>query len=295
MDKLYTRYVFTHPDVCKKAQWVMSHKNKKFDFVALGNSRVDNMTDIKGIENITGKTGINLGYTGSNFSEMYLLFNQFIKNGNITRNLLLEVDQMGLNAKKVDFKLHYPAYLHLFNDTLVNNVYKQNAEGYNYYLWNYIPFARYMEYSNNFVLYKMIKGGFECKEDAALDSNKGTEFITIQKMGKDWPITHFNIDPKDVEWLKKIIATAKRNNIPVIFYTAPIYTPYLKTIDNYHIVTDQLRAIARSENIPYFNFVVPNTSICTNGEDYFDETHLKIAGAEKFSAMLADSIKPYLN
>jgi hypothetical protein len=294
LDLVYTRYAFNHIDVCKKPEWIMAKNHTKYSFAFLGNSRVDNMIDIACLEKKTGKTGINIGYTGSNFSEMYLLLYQFLKNKNTTDNLILEIDHMTLNSKKVEFVLHYPTYLHLFNDSLVSEVYKDNMEPFRFYMWKYLPFVRYMEYSNRFVLYKMIKGGFECKQNSALDITKGTEFLTVQKIGTVFPKKYYSIDPWDEGYLDKIIALSKKEKINIIFYTAPIFNEHLKQIINYRSISAHIRKIAKINNVPYLDFAVQNSSLTINKNDYFDETHLKREGTQKFSAVLADSVTHYL-
>jgi hypothetical protein len=151
-----------------------------------------------------------------------------------------------------------------------------------------------MEYSNRFVLYKMIKGGFECKQNSALDITKGTEFLTVQKIGTVFPKKYYSIDPWDEGYLDKIIALSKKEKINIIFYTAPIFNEHLKQIINYRSISAHIRKIAKINNVPYLDFAVQNSSLTINKNDYFDETHLKREGTQKFSAVLADSVTHYL-
>ena len=294
LDCFYTKYSNTHKNLCQKPDWILNHKQQKFDFAFLGNSRAYNVIDVCLIEKKLNKTGINISMTGANFSEMYLILDQFIKLGNEITNLVLQVDLMTFDSKKVGFELHSPNYLNLFNDTTVLEVYKHNVPKYKFMMWKYLPFVRYMEYSNKFVLYKMLKGGFECNANPMLDTTKGSEFLFVEKFGKAFPKQYWIIDSTDVKYFRKITQFAKRKNINLILYTAPFYQQYYSNQLNNKGVKEYISKQSSAYEIPYFDFNKNNFYLCTSKEYFFDETHLNYKGSRELSSFLADSIKPYL-
>jgi hypothetical protein len=294
LDGYYTSYTVANKNVCQKPDWVLAHSGQNFDMAFLGNSRVYYMLDVPYLEKQTGKRGINLGLTGSNYSEIFLLFYQFLKSNNTVKNLFLEVDLLALNAKKVDFLFHGYTYMHLLNDTVVSNVYKDNAPAYRYFLWKHVPFVRYMEYSNRFVFYKMIKGGFECKTFDELDQTKGGVFFQGQDFPKSYANNYWTIDPVDKKYFDKIIAYAREKNINVILYTAPIYPEYAKRQLNYDAVMQVVSELAEKENLPYLDFSRPDYHVCLDKSNFFDNTHLNKKGVGFFCEDFADSIKPLL-
>ncbi|MGZ4037283.1 MAG: hypothetical protein ACXVPQ_05600, partial [Bacteroidia bacterium] len=256
LDAYYTRYTFAHLNVCQKPYWLLAQTGQHPDFAFIGNSRVYNMVDVKLIEAKTKKQGINLGMTGTNYSELYLAFDQFLKNKNTLKNLIIQVDLMSLNAKKVNFSLKSHMYMHLLNDTTVMSVYKDNVPMYRYMIWKYVPFVKYMEYSNHFVFYKILKGGFECKTFDGLDTTKGTVFLLDHKYNPGNKF-YWTVDQTDETYFKKLIHLAKQHNINVILYTAPVGTTYLHGQLNYKAVMQRIKDIAAEEHIAYFDFSRP--------------------------------------
>ncbi len=294
LDKYYTKYYTQHLNVCQKPDWIFNHQQQTFDFAFMGNSRVYNMVDIVGMEKQLGKKGINLGVTGSNFSEQYLVLDQFYKKKNTIKTLILQVDMIGMDYTKIPFNLHFPTYMNLLNDEAVQEVYKENASLHKYLIWKYIPFARYMEFSNKYVLYKTIKGGFECKEYAVFDTLRGTTYENM-KFKDSNRYRYWNVNPIDVKYLNKIIALCKQKETRVIFYTAPIYSknrPYHLNCGN-SIKT--IKAIADSVGIPYFDF---NGSHYLPGNDtlnFYDNFHMNETGSKVLCKDLADSLKTLIN
>ena len=248
------------------------------------------MIDVVGFEQKTRTTSINLGITGSNYSEQYLILDQFFKSGNKIKHLILQVDMIGLNFTKLPFKLHFPNYMHLFNDTVVSDVYLDNTNQFKFMMWKYIPFIRYMEYNNNYDIYKMLKGGFECKTSDEFDKLRGTTYEN--KPFKSFNIyRYWTINQTDWKYLFKIYSLAKKYGSDIIFYTAPLYQKNMSFQLNNDYILTKIRFVSDSLNIKYFNFMNFKYYRCNDTTLFYDNFHMNEKGSIILTSDLADSIK----
>lgn len=297
LDYYYTQYKINHKDLCEKSDWALNIKNQSFDFAFIGNSRVINMVDINLIETVTAFKGINLGLIGACYAENYLLLDQFLKNNNKLKSLIIQVDMHALNSKKeLGYPFHNYNYMYLLKDPDVYETFKNNTEIYKLLLWKYIPFTRYMEFSNKYVLYKMLKGGFECSDDKTFGRTKGSELLSpkpfqLQRSTYSYWLTN----PKDEAYLDKLISFCQGKNIQVILYTAPLYNKFSHwELNLANILRDQ-KIKAKKSGLPFFDYSMPENDLCKHVEDYNDYIHMNTNGVAKLSKALADSILPLLN
>ena len=297
LDRYYTKYTISHKNLCEKSDWILNHKDEKFDFAFIGNSRVINMVDINAIEKLTNKSGINLGLIGANYSENYLVLDQFLKAGNTIKNLIIQMDMHNLNSsKELGYPFHNYNYMHLLSDTTVFNVVKDNNPGYKAFIWKYIPFSRYMEFSNKYVFYKILKGGYECKTSDDFDATKGSTLINGPFDPKKHvsKYTYWTIKENDEKYLFKLIELAKAKNIQVVFYSAPIYCNYLNYQLRYKEVFNEIKNKIIHKNIKVFDFNQGTNLIGKDITNFNDNIHLNSIGVQKFSISLIDSIVPLL-
>lgn len=296
LDRFYTNYVASHKNVCEKSDWVLNQYNKEFDFAFIGNSRVINGIDINEVEKVTKLTGINLGLTGANYAENYLLLQQFLKNGNKVRNLIVQIDMHSLRSSTLPYPFHNTNYMHLLSDPSVYEIYKDNTELYRLLLWKYIPFARYMEFSSRFVLYKILKGGYECTASSVFDPTKGSDLHKDKKFVPEaLSYSYWEIDEKDQKYLNKLVAFAKKQNMNVIFYTAPIFNGYYPYQLKLSEIIDYEKKMAQKLGIAYFDFSSPQNPLCSDVTNFNDNIHMNVTGTQRFSASIADSLKNKLN
>ena len=252
LDRFYTKYTLSHKNLCEKSDWILNHKDQKFDFAFIGNSRVINMVDINAFEKATNKSGINLGLIGANYSENYLVLDQFLKSGNSLKNLIIQIDMHNLNSsKELGYPFHNYNYMYLLKDTTVFNVFKDNNPTYKTMIWKHIPFTRYMEFSNKYVFYKILKGGYECKTSDDFDSSKGSIVLNgpFDKKKHVSTYTYWTIKENDEKYLFKLIQLAIQNNIHVVFYSAPIYCNYLRYQLRYKEVLNEIKNKLNNQNI----------------------------------------------
>ncbi len=296
LDNFYTKYVFSHKNLCEKSDWILNHHDENFDFAFIGNSRVLHMIDINVIEKKTRRKGINLGLRGANFSENYLVLDQFLKSSNKIKNLIVEVNMHNLNAdKQLEYPFHDYNYIHLLKDSITREVFYDNEPNYKMFLWKYLPFVRYMEFSNHFSLYKILKGGFECKTSDDFDASKGSKIFNekVFKTEKQ-NYVYWTFNENDKNYLNKIIDLAMNKNINLIFYTGPIYYKYLPFQLNYTKMIGEIKNNLLNKNISFFDFSNPQNNLCRDTADFSDNFHMNISGVAKLSLVVADSIMQLL-
>jgi hypothetical protein len=297
MDIIYTAYSVKHKNVCDKAEWIMNHSGNELDFAFIGNSRVENGIDINQVEDLTKKRGINLGVIGVNYAENFLLLDQFIRNGNSIKNLIIQVDMHSLNStKELNYPFHDYKYMPLLNDTIVYAVFRDNVPAHKLFIWRYIPFTRYMEYSNRYVFYKILKGGFECTESDVYDATKGSDILPDKpKKAYKNSYVYWTVKENDKKYLLKLIGYGKQKKMNVVLYSAPVYSKYLKNQLKYKDILDEIKGVARSQSIPFFDFSSPSYPICTDPKYFNDNIHMNASGIAQFSRSISDSLKAVLN
>ena len=301
LEKYYDYYFTKNLDACNKPLWVLKQKNKHFDFAAIGSSRVFNMLDIKTIEKATQLKGINIAASGSGYAENYLLLKQFTKSNSI-KTLIVQVDLYSLDAKNAfGYPFHDYLYLNKLNESEVDSIYRDNVKPSKYYMWKYIPFSKYMEFSNFFSLYKVLKGGYECNE-SFLDTTNGSFLVNGSEAEAKEVKTDRNnvfkkrfIEQKDYNYLLKIVQYAKSKNINLIFYTAPEYAQSFALQGNRNVIFDSISNLAKQHNIAYYNFDVASVALCHELTYFKDNTHLNKQGSLLFSQQFGDSLKTRLH
>ena len=91
----------------------------------------------------------------------------------------------------------------------------------------------------------------------------------------------FNFSEKQKEFLLKIIELCKKNNIELIFVTAPIANISMDYIKNYELIYNKILDFSNENNIFYidYNMINKNEKILINN-NFRDDAHLNHSGAE---------------
>ncbi|TSE04842.1 DUF1574 family protein [Aquimarina algiphila] len=162
---------------------------------------------------------------------------------------------LGLQSKLVDFKLFFNGYQ--ANSTIMHVI--------RYYA------SPQLDYKGYRPLFGKVKPSKSIKEETQSKIEKGVE----------------DIDQNFVTALHTFIATAKDNNIDLVFATSPTYLIVDHTTNASFI---RIKAIAEKENIPFLDFF--NDQQFTGKPMLFhDSSHLNDDGAKLFTKNLADQIK----
>lgn len=279
-----------------KPSYVISCKDLYFDYIVGGSSRVENNFNTACFDSICGVKGFNIGYSGSALAQNYLTLYMFLKNGNKTKNYLLQVEDNFLIDPKKSFSYPFQDYFFMphIGDSIVDNCYKQNVPLYKFFIWKTIPFLKYTEFKNYYTLNNLFKAStvdssiFKTKGYSKLNINhkKGFPLKSYQNITKEVPVDEVNIF-----YLDKIKDLCKKNNINFIIYSSPVYKDSYLAYKPKNLHKALINYISVN-NIKYFDFMLDEKF---NGSAFFlDETHLNAQGTDIFTKQLAATIKNYL-
>ena len=125
--------------------------------------------------------------------------------------------------------------------------------------------------------------GFIVFRDGAMRGSMNAENLTFSED---------QISEHEVEYTLKIADLCRKKNVKLIWITIPSTMAEVYSVSNYQDAVDYLTAFCAKTGFPYINF-----SMLRNREELFPDTvfsdhiHLALEGADRFSGILADTIK----
>lgn len=288
-------YYATHYVTCSKASWILSKKGETYDFAVVGSSRALNNVYVPLIEDSLEAKGINLGLSGANYAENYLVLREFVNHGNTARTVYIQADVYGMDSPHA---YHYPFndynYVFLLSDDTVASIFRDYVNPLKFFMWKYIPFAKYAEFSNRYSLYKYLKKGYTCLPDG-WNKTSGSELLdTTEGDGnlfrEDTHNFHYQVNPLDSFYLGRLIAYCRANNFRVRLFTAPERQSFVRLQANRAAIYRVINRIAACNQVPPCDTNwIPGAA----GTEFSfrDNTHLDPAGTLAFSAAMARKIK----
>lgn len=282
----------------EKPFWVMNQRGKSYDFAVIGSSRAENCTDVRTIEKVTGKRGVNLGVQGACFADNLIMFRRFLENRNSARLLLLEVDEYAIDSKNSfmdPFKVQF--YLPYLDDQWVREIVADNISGTRYHLWRYLPPTKYIEYNTMYLTYCLQYGLGRMAFD--FDKTGGSRLETNQApfvFDAAWVIKNRKkvkvIDGKDLKYLNRLIAYASERGVKVLLYTAPQYHEKLKYLENHRDFLAKMKDLSRFYNVGYCNYEYDD--LTQDLALFMDASHMNAKGTVLFSTKLAEDVRKAL-
>jgi hypothetical protein len=97
---------------------------------------------------------------------------------------------------------------------------------------------------------------------------------------------------ENIEHLEELIELCKANGIDLVLVTSPVYSEALAKMDNYDMVTSQIRQTAEANGVYYVDY--SEDSVSGNKNLFYDNNHLNVRGATLFSDLLARDLSRYL-
>ncbi|QIE60631.1 hypothetical protein G5B37_13980 [Rasiella rasia] len=263
LDAGYT-YVYNNGAYRSKAMWVRDMKDlPKLDYIVLGSSRANYFINPTVIEAQTGKMGLNLGVNASTGIEIFLMLDEFLKIRDVD-TVFIQVDSkyIQMNPDLVGEQ----AWIPFIYEPVKYELFKDHGDEY---IWcRYMPFYRYQRsearlgYRN--VIPSLLGKGVSYKENSGYFPKSGV-IKKERPYRADKPITQEN------PYFKMMIELCEEKNVPVIFFTAPIYgfkgdlKPLQKYLPNYYDLKESI----------------------TDRNLFSDQTHLNTQGATVFSRKFA--------
>jgi len=274
LDVLYTA-VYLQSNSRSKIDYLYNSKDKNYDVIFLGSSRVNNHF-VPQLFNDNGYKTFNFGITRSRLEESALMLKMMVERNYKIKTLMLQVDlNINTNDHSEAIRSLFMPYLH--QSSTIRNHYKSIPE-YNKLL--YIPFYRYMNYDARIGFREMYFSAIQ-KRTNALD-NDGFNPLKSSN-AKMVPADLSKYYPKRNIAYEEIKAICKANNINLIAITTPMC---MSTI-----------------NRDYFNHIksvypeIHNFENAVTDDKYFATCgHMNKEGAMEYSKIVFDAFfKPKPN
>ncbi len=264
LDVLYTA-VYMQSESRSKIDYLFNSKDKNYDVVFLGSSRVNNHFVPK-IFNDQGYKTFNFGITRSRLEESALMLQMMVERNYKIKCLMLQVDlNINTNDHSEAIRSLFMPYLH--TSKTVRDFYRTIPE-YNELL--YIPFYRYMHYDARVGFREMYYSAIHKKTNAL--ENEG--FHPLMTSDKNLiPADLSKYYPKRNKGYEEIKAICLKNNIQLIALTTPMC---METINRnyFNHLQEVYPEIRRFEN-------------AVTDDKYFSTCgHLNKDGAEEFTKVV---------
>jgi hypothetical protein len=292
MDNFYqNNYV-----ICNKSNWILTKKNSSYYFGIIGSSRALNNVYVPSMDSALGRKGINLGLSGANYAENYLTLREFLNHGNKLDLLFIQADVYGMDSPNAySYPFNDYNYVFSMNDDTVSEIFKDHVKPLKFYLWKYVPYAKYAEFSNKYSFYKFLKKGYNCSA-ADWDETGGSELLHPQKNKEDDLFKEnkneltYKINPSDSVYLGKLIQLCVANKITVRLFTAPEKKDFIAKQVNRNEIYNVINGITNKFDVPACYTEWQDTNYVV--DPFFrDNTHLTGEGAKIFSVLLAKKIE----
>ena len=264
LDVLYTT-VYMQSNSRSKIDYLFNSKDKNYDVVFLGSSRVNNHFVPK-IFNNQGYKTINFGITRSRLEESALMLQMMVERNYKIKYLILQVDlNINTNDHSEAIRSLFMPYLH--TSKTVRDFYRAIPE-YNELL--YIPFYRYMHYDARVGFREMYYSAIHKKTNAL--ENEG--FHPLMTSDKNLiPADLSKYYPKRNKGYEEIKAICKKNNLQLIALTTPMCMETINR-DYFNHLQEVYPEIRRFEN-------------AVTDDKYFSTCgHLNKDGAEEFTKVV---------
>ncbi len=277
-----------------KVRWAMELKDKHVDYLFLGSSRMANMIAMQDFDRSMQSSSLNIATSGSSYGESYLLFQQYLKNGNTAKSLILSLDLFKGRHTKKDIEVLTPLVLKHFDffpyyqQAHVRDVYADYTDSWHLYLWDYLPFSRYAEFNQYFKVDSALAYFTEHKQVAIpYNTTNGEQLITNHTFkGEKYAAPGIiYIGPRAEKYLLATLKLAKENNIQIILVSAPYYSMALFD-RTYH--TRYVHFLEEQYGARYIDFTASKT--WQEARCFSDPIHTNDIGSRIYTQMLADSL-----
>lgn len=96
-----------------------------------------------------------------------------------------------------------------------------------------------------------------------------------------FPTEYQPLHPRQIEYLKKLVALAHENDIKILFFSAPMPPTIRGRIHYYNKLYEDISTIATELKIPYCDFNLEKSLLLVD-TDFADQGHLNVTGDKKF-------------
>lgn len=266
-------YVYKSSSPRTKFQYLRLQKNKNFDYVFLGSSRVENSIVSNVVESRTGKKTINLAFQGSNLADIYFVLQLFQDYNIKCKKVFIQIDEAFYTPNDYSKVVKYETVGFINeNETISNYCF---FTGKNEFCKNKnIPFYRYSQVASKIGFREFMSNILNIKKNDFI-SDKG--YVPLLGKFKASKLVFCKPINKNI-FFNLIENYNKKNNIEMVCYTAPY------RISNNHDLT-YLKNL--SGMVPdLYNF----SNLLQDNKYFQDNYHLNHDGAMAFTNILIEKL-----
>ena len=270
LDGLYT-YAYKSGIARSKIQHILQQKNINYDFVFFGSSRAEFHIDCELIEQLTGKSCINYGISGTTFKDSYSMLQLMDANGIKFKNAFVQVDYM---YNHTDYSPNFKARLLPYqNDPFVKEILKDYDLSF---ADKYVPFYRYL--INDHVIgfrevFNLLRGA---KSKTNFDNGYIPRYGTHEYGVESLPNKIIKSNPS----ITAMNRYFKAHNVSDFYFIAPLCDD---TVDR-----DLYVELLMSKIPELYNYVALYDD--SDAGFYFDCGHLNDKGAQDFTRILTNDL-----
>lgn len=272
------------------------------DLVFLGSSYSYRSFDPEVFDNILGINSFNMGSPLQKPVESYYVLKETLKYQKLSM-VIMDINWGVFNKDK-----YFNTKLWNFDNMKfsINKIgFLLNVFDIDQYFYAAFKTMRYHENTD-----KLVKNilGIEVSNNiniqSYLEKYKGKGFIidesvvdvdTIENIFKGYSKNpkKYHWDEKQLKYLDKIVKLCKKENIELVFVTAPLSPAYLNLYDtywyDYEYIKEEAYKISEKYGVKYldYNSINKEEKLVTN-KDFSDSNHLNYNGAQKISKHLAN-------
>lgn len=269
LEQVYDR-VFANGIIRSKLQKVLSLEEGDYsEYVFLGSSRTENNIDCEIIEELTGKSCINLGISGSTLQDSYVLLKLLIENGVTLEHVFVQVDY-SYNENEAKLSPAFKATLIPYRKIpAIREELIQEEDGP--FILNF-PFYGYLKYEKVIGIREIFNQLIRNETGRNYDNG----FLPLTGNGKKlYGSLPSEVAEKNMTLLKMDQLISK--NDENLYY---FFAPYCSEVKNRDY------AVKLQKKLPgMFNYV---SLFDSKEEFYVDCGHLNITGAKKFTKIFIE-------
>lgn len=259
-------------------------------------------------EELTGEGAYNLGSSSQNIDTSYYLLKEALKYQDIEK-VYLDIYH--------EFLFFNPDNRELVEANIISDYMKPSLNKVNFilsrsssehYTNSFFPFRRDWQLLGDFTylkenLAKKRQDSYRNYEPVVYDDEEYTSrgfvasYATLNPENFQWIPKSEKVDLSEdksfaLSYLEKIVELCRRENVELIFLTAPSYKEYLDTKDSYEEIHEYVKELAEKYQVTYWDFnVCSEEQLDLGAEDFMDADHLNASGAEKVTKCLSDFIQ----
>jgi hypothetical protein len=259
-------YIYNITSPQNKAQYIISLKNKKFDYIFIGSSRVENSVIALEIEKKTNKKTINLGVQGATIKDLVFITNLLTELNVKYEKLFFQLDYKINDINEFSKKFQTELFPFLGTNKIIDS-YVLNSRKDKIAI-KYMPFYKYNLASHNLGFRNIFLTVFNFKREI----NKNNGYVPLYGSGemKTELLPKFN---SKNQYFNKLITTKK-----AVFFSCPLFS----TINRNNYFYDLKRTLPALND--FSNSIKERVF-------YKDSYHLNNNGSVVFTNILIEKLK----